>query len=75
VKFWKKTKEGIDFVKTFKAHLGPIVKITASDDGSLLATISKDTTMKVYDVINFGEYSIIFGVVKRRRGEGKFYEK
>jgi WD40 repeat protein len=55
VKFWKKAKQGIEFVKTFKAHLGSIVKISASDDGLLLATISKDTTMKVYDIINFGE--------------------
>jgi peptidylprolyl isomerase domain and WD repeat-containing protein 1 len=55
VKFWKKTKGGIEFVKTFKSHLGPIIKMDASPDGLLLATISKDTTMKIYDIVNFGK--------------------
>ena len=55
VKFWKKTDKGIEFVKHFRAHLGAIVAIDVSYDGSLLATTAVDKGLKVFDVINFGE--------------------
>jgi peptidylprolyl isomerase domain and WD repeat-containing protein 1 len=53
VKFWKKQPEGIEFVKHFRSHLGPIVGMAISSDGLLLCTISLDQSMKIYDVINF----------------------
>lgn len=55
LKFWKKKDEGIEYVKHFKAHDGPITGISCSDDGLLGATISPDKTLKVYDVVNFGK--------------------
>lgn len=51
----------IEFIKEFKAHRGPVVDAVLSADGRYLATISgatpasesPDTTIKIFDVINF----------------------
>ncbi|KAI0225069.1 Peptidyl-prolyl cis-trans isomerase cyp15, partial [Massospora cicadina] len=59
LKFWKKTKAGIEFVKTFKAHLGAVVGLSISADGQNLASISQDRTLKVFDIINFDMINII----------------
>ena len=59
VKFWKKQRQGIEFVKQFKAHLGRIVGMDISGDGSLLATISVDKTMKIFDVPTFDMIAIV----------------
>ncbi|KAJ1554925.1 hypothetical protein HK405_003717, partial [Cladochytrium tenue] len=59
VKFWKKTDRGIEFVKHFRAHLGPVVAMAASDDGALLATAGADKAIKVFDVVNFDMINII----------------
>eukprot|EP00026_Physarum_polycephalum_P001078 Phypoly_transcript_01079.p1 GENE.Phypoly_transcript_01079~~Phypoly_transcript_01079.p1 ORF type:complete len:623 (+),score=105.08 Phypoly_transcript_01079:1835-3703(+) len=59
VKFWKKQPEGIEFVKHYRAHLGPICGLAISADGLLMATISLDQQLKVYDVINFDMINII----------------
>jgi len=53
IKFWKKNPIGIDFVKHFRAHLGPITSLSLSADGLLLATASIDCSIKVFDVVNF----------------------
>jgi peptidylprolyl isomerase domain and WD repeat-containing protein 1 len=65
VKFWKKPSGKttqpswagdlgvLEFVKHFKAHLGAIVGLDISFDGTLAATISVDKTLKVFDVVNF----------------------
>ena len=53
VKFWKKQPEGIEFVKHYRAHLGPIVGMSVSTDGLLLCTVSADQSIKVFDIINF----------------------
>ena len=55
VKFWKKNEEGIEFVKHFRAHLGRIEGLTNSVDGLLLATSADDKSLKIFDVVNFGE--------------------
>lgn len=55
VKFWKKTDKGIEFVKHFRAHLGAIVAIDVSSDGTLLATCGADKGLKIFDVVNFGK--------------------
>jgi peptidylprolyl isomerase domain and WD repeat-containing protein 1 len=58
VKFWKKQDEGIEFVKHYRAHLSPIVGVSASSDGQWFASVAEDGTAKVFDVVNFGMYGI-----------------
>jgi WD40 repeat protein len=53
VKFWKKMPEGIEFVKHFWAHTAPVDCMSVSYDGSLLATVSRDGTAKVFDIVTF----------------------
>lgn len=53
LKFWKKTEEGIVFVKHFRAHLGNIQSMSVNSSGSLLCTVSNDKSFKVFDVVNF----------------------
>lgn len=55
LKLWKKQEQGIEFVKHYRAHLAPIVGVSASADGQLFASIAEDGSAKVFDVINFGE--------------------
>ncbi|KAF9161292.1 Peptidyl-prolyl cis-trans isomerase cyp15 [Actinomortierella ambigua] len=59
LKFWKKTEEGIEFVKQYRSHLALISGISVSDDGLLLATVAMDKSLKVYDVINFDMINMI----------------
>ena len=54
LKLWKKQEQGIEFVKHYRAHLAPIVGVSASADGQLFASVSEDGTAKVFDVVNFG---------------------
>lgn len=53
LKFWKKTEEGIVFVKHFRAHLGNIQSMSVNSCGTLMCTISNDKSFKVFDVVNF----------------------
>ncbi|KAF8583128.1 peptidyl-prolyl cis-trans isomerase [Ramaria rubella] len=53
LKLWKKQNAGIEFVKHYRAHLAPIVAVSASADGTLFASVAEDGTAKVFDVINF----------------------
>ncbi|XP_066912739.1 peptidylprolyl isomerase domain and WD repeat-containing protein 1-like [Clytia hemisphaerica] len=53
VKFWKKQEAEIEFVKHFRAHLGPIESSCVSNDGSIYASVGADKALKVFDVINF----------------------
>ena len=53
IKFWKKQQIGIEFVKHFRTHLGNIRDLTVNSNGTLLASISNDKSLKVFDVINF----------------------
>lgn len=54
VKFWKKKPIGIEFVKHFRAHLGTIEDISINNPlGTLLATISDDKSLKIFDIVNF----------------------
>lgn len=60
VKFWKKNNVGnLDFVKTFKAHTGPITCTALSSDGLWLATGSLDKSIKIFDIENFDMIEII----------------
>jgi peptidylprolyl isomerase domain and WD repeat-containing protein 1 len=54
LKFWKKVQNGIEFVKTFRAHVGKITGCSLSSNEQRLATVcSKDQALKVFDVVNF----------------------
>ncbi|XP_056632342.1 peptidylprolyl isomerase domain and WD repeat-containing protein 1 [Diorhabda sublineata] len=53
IKFWKKMETGIEFVKHFRSHLGPIVKLTCNSEGTLLCSASSDKSLKIFDVVNF----------------------
>jgi len=59
LKFWKKQKKGLEFVKHFRSHLDVVQCIDASRDGSLLATVGKDKACKVFDVVNFDMINMI----------------
>lgn len=57
LKLWKKQAEGIEFVKHYRAHLGPVRAISCSEDGSIFATIGtdpRDRGAKIFDIVNFG---------------------
>ena len=58
VKFWKKIAEGIEFVKEFRAHSGEIKSVSVSADGRSFATAGADKTIKIFDVVTFGEWKL-----------------
>ncbi|EMR11486.1 hypothetical protein PNEG_00500 [Pneumocystis murina B123] len=53
LKFWKKQISGIEFVKHYKAHLGPVISTSVSTDGSLFSSVSSDKSLKIFDIANF----------------------
>lgn len=60
VKFWKKMPTGIEFVKQFRAHLGPVDAATASFDGTLYASAcASERTIKAFDVVNFDLFTML----------------
>jgi peptidylprolyl isomerase domain and WD repeat-containing protein 1 len=59
IKFWKKQAVGIEFVKQYRGHLGPVSAVSVSADGSMFASASNDKTVKIFDVVNFGNRPIL----------------
>ncbi|KAJ8749903.1 hypothetical protein K2173_013818 [Erythroxylum novogranatense] len=59
LKFWKKKSTGIEFAKHFRSHLGPIKDLAVSVDGLLCCTISDDSSVKIYDVVNYDMMAMI----------------
>ncbi|KAG8903604.1 hypothetical protein FRB99_002955 [Tulasnella sp. 403] len=59
LKLWAKQNDGIEFVKHYRAHLSPIVAVSASADGSLFASVAEDGSGKVFDVVNFDMINMI----------------
>lgn len=60
IKFWKKTKTGIDFVKHLKCHDGPIEDMIANQSGNELASVSRnDKLINIFDVVNFDMINFI----------------
>ena len=54
VKFWKKQSSGIEFAKSYRAHLAAVTCMTLSNDGRLLATCnSSERSIKIFDVSSF----------------------
>lgn len=56
VKFWKKAVVGVESVKEFRAHSGEITSVSVSQDGRSFATAGVDKTVKIFDVVTFGEH-------------------
>ena len=46
--------------RRFAVHSDSFQWIAPSKDGLLLATISKDKSCKIFDVVNFGFFSLLF---------------
>ena len=46
-------------MKHYRAHLAPVVSVSASADGQLFASVAEDGSAKVFDVVNFGPLNII----------------
>jgi len=59
IKFWKKQAVGIEFVKQYRGHLGPVSTVSVSADGSLFASASNDKTVKIFDVVNFDLFNMM----------------
>ncbi|KAI0050418.1 peptidyl-prolyl cis-trans isomerase [Auriscalpium vulgare] len=59
LKLWKKQNTGIEFVKHYRAHIAPILGVSASADGQMFASISEDGAAKVFDVVNFDMINMI----------------
>jgi peptidylprolyl isomerase domain and WD repeat-containing protein 1 len=62
IKFWKKSLNNIEFVKTFIAHANksPITSLCVSQDGLLLCSSSRqDRSIKIFDVVNFDMINMI----------------
>jgi peptidylprolyl isomerase domain and WD repeat-containing protein 1 len=53
VKFWKKKTEGIEFVKSFRAHMVAVSCLCVSPDGRSLVTCGVDGSAAVFDVVGF----------------------
>jgi peptidylprolyl isomerase domain and WD repeat-containing protein 1 len=60
VKFWKKQSRGIEFVKTFRAHVSTVDGLSVSNDGVLCATVSEaDMTLKIFDIMTYDLMTMI----------------
>ena len=59
VKFWKKSNDGVEFVKEYKAHTGEIKSIAVSQDGRSLATVGVDKTLKIFDIPSYDLLSMV----------------
>ena len=82
LKFWKKQDVGIEFVKHYRTHLGPILALATSDDGRSLACLGADAggnapdgvevkgSAKVFDVENFGAVGAPGSRATKRRYKG-----
>ncbi|CEM11716.1 unnamed protein product [Vitrella brassicaformis CCMP3155] len=53
IKFWKKSYEGIEFVKHFRAHIGALLAMAVSSDGIYLGSVGSDNAFKLFDILNF----------------------
>jgi peptidylprolyl isomerase domain and WD repeat-containing protein 1 len=59
VKFWKKMKTTIEFVKHYHAHLGPIHGFVVSTDEKMLVTTSADRMIKFFEISGFDMSNMI----------------
>ncbi|CCG80831.1 putative Peptidyl-prolyl cis-trans isomerase [Taphrina deformans PYCC 5710] len=60
VKFWKKQPSGIEFVKQYHAHVGPVTATSVSVDDTLYASASaSEKSIKAFDVVNFDLFTML----------------
>lgn len=45
-------------MKHYRGHLGNIQDVAVNSSGKLLCTLSNDKSLKVFDVVNFGMFSV-----------------
>jgi peptidylprolyl isomerase domain and WD repeat-containing protein 1 len=59
IKFWKRVSSGseavrcLEFVKSFAAHVGPVLALTIDKTGDTMASAGQDGLIKLYDVSTF----------------------
>ena len=53
VKWWKKVRGGIEFIRQYRAHTSPLVSLTVDAAGDNAVSIGCDQHMRFYDVLNF----------------------
>ena len=54
LKFWKKGQVGIEFIKTFKAHMGKITGMALTlNEERLITVCAQEQSFKLFDVLNF----------------------
>uniref|UniRef100_A0A061RJB2 peptidylprolyl isomerase n=1 Tax=Tetraselmis sp. GSL018 TaxID=582737 RepID=A0A061RJB2_9CHLO len=53
LKFWRKMPQGIEFAKHYRAHVGSVHALAVSHDGLWCVSISKDCSVKVFDVVSY----------------------
>ncbi|CAF1604534.1 unnamed protein product [Adineta ricciae] len=49
----------IEFVKHFRAHLGPILTLCVNSSGTLLCSTCSDRTLKMFDVLSFDMITMV----------------
>lgn len=50
VRIWKKFPKGIEFAKHYYAHKSRVISLVSSYDGSFVASVGEDKSIKIYDV-------------------------
>ena len=53
VKWWKKVRGGIEFVRQYRAHTSPLISLTVDAAGDNAVSVGCDQHMRFYDVLNF----------------------
>ena len=60
LKFWKKSEQGIEFVKSFHSHQGGITELCLNQNETRLVSLSEeDRLLRLYDVPNFDIIQIV----------------
>ena len=53
VKWWKKVRGGIEFIRQYRAHTSPLIALTVDAAGDNAVSIGCDQHLRFYDVLNF----------------------
>lgn len=59
VRIWKKFPKGIEFAKHYYAHKSRVISLVSSYDGSFVASVGEDKSIKIYDVESIDMLRII----------------
>lgn len=69
IKFWNSKPHLLEFIKTYKAHSGPVSDICASQDGQYLASVcASDRTVRIFSIKTFDMISNL--QLLKKEGEG-----